>query len=88
MYLAKTLVRLDMSNRRPVGADVKALSGLLRQFDNQLKEQGRSEERSIVLDALKVLEASPASIPSGSTDPTIHQQSVLASTNQNKASAA
>lgn len=77
-----------MSNQRPVGADVKALSGLLRQFDNQLKEQGRTEERSIVLEALEKLEASPASLPMGSSDVSIHQHSVLASTKHNKISAA
>lgn len=62
-----------MSNQRPVGADVKALSGLLRQFDTQLKEQGRTEERSIVLDALKKLEASPAAVQMSSKDSSLHQ---------------
>jgi hypothetical protein len=62
-----------MSNQRPVGADVKALSGLLRQFDIQLKEQGRTEERSIVLDALKKLEASPATLQMSSKESTLHQ---------------
>ena len=39
-----------------------ALSGLLRQFDNDLKEQGREAERRIVLDAVNKLEAQPASL--------------------------
>jgi len=77
-----------MSNQRPVRADVQALSGLLRQFDNQLKDQGRSEERSIVLDALKKLEASPALILQGSGESSNHTRPVFASTKQSKASAA
>jgi hypothetical protein len=77
-----------MSNQRPVRADVQALSGLLRQFDNQLKEQGRTEERGIVLDALQKLEASPASLLKSASESSIHQRTVLASTKHNKASAA
>jgi hypothetical protein len=77
-----------MSNQRPVRADVQALSGLLRQFDNQLKEQGRTEERSIVLDALKKLEVSPTSTPMGSSESSVHQRASFASTKQSKASAA
>ncbi len=83
-----SLVALDMSNQRPVGADVKALSGLLRQFDNQLKEQGRNEERGIVLDALRKLEASPASFSTVASESPIHQQANVVSTTQTKASAA
>jgi len=78
-----------MSNQRPVRADVQALSGLLRQFDNDLKEQGRNDERGIVLDALRKLEASPALTAAGSSDPSLHQRSVNGGTKQNnKASAA
>jgi hypothetical protein len=77
-----------MSNQRPVRADVQALSGLLRQFDNQLKEQGRSEERSIVLDALKKLEASPASALQSSSDIANQQRLNQVSMQQSKASAA
>ncbi len=85
-----SLVAFDMSNQRPVRADVKALSGLLRQFDNELKEQGRTEERGIVLDALRKLEVSPALNPaSGSSESSIHQRTVVSDTKQNeKASAA
>jgi hypothetical protein len=78
-----------MSNQRPVRADVQALSGLLRQFDNELKEQGRSEERGIVLDALRKLEASPVSLRVVSKDVPVHQRPTqIASTEQNKISAA
>ena len=77
-----------MSNQRPVRADVQALSGLLRQFDNQLKEQGRSEERSIVLDALKKLEASPALALQSSSDIANQQRLNQVSMQQSKASAA
>lgn len=52
-----------MSNYLTVRADVTALSGLLRQFDNDLKEQGREDERRIVLDAVKKLESQPGSLP-------------------------
>jgi len=77
-----------MSNQRPGRADVKALSGLLRQFDNQLKEQGRSEERSIVLDALQKLEASPVSALQSSSNTANQQSSNRVSMQQSKASAA
>lgn len=79
-----------MSNQRPVRADVQALSGLLRQFDNELKEQGRTEERGIVLDALRKLETSPVLNPaSNSSENSLHQRTVVSSTKQNdKASAA
>ncbi len=77
-----------MSNHRSVGADVQALSGLLRQFDNQLKEQGRSEERSIVLDALKKLETSPVSFQQSCSDTANQQRSNQVSMQQSKASAA
>ncbi len=79
-----------MSNQRPVRADVQALSGLLRQFDNELKEQGRTEERGIVLDALRKLEASPALNPvTGASENSLHQRTVISRTKQNdKASAA
>ncbi|MCX6612958.1 MAG: hypothetical protein NTW74_19180 [Acidobacteria bacterium] len=77
-----------MSNQRPVRADVQALSGLLRQFDNQLKEQGRSEERSIVLDALQKLEASPVSLQQSSSNAANQQRLSKVSMQQSKASAA
>jgi len=77
-----------MSNQRPVRADVQALSGLLRQFDNQLKEQGRTEERGIVLDALKKLEASPASLQKVTSESSNPQHTPQVSTQQSKASAA
>ena len=77
-----------MSNHRTVSADVTALSGLLRQFDNDLKEQGREEERRIVLDAVKKLEAQPASLPIAARENSSLGRSVQASMLQSKASAA
>ncbi len=77
-----------MSNHRPVRADVQALSGLLRQFDNQLKEQGRTEERGIVLDALKKLDASPVSLPIATSDVPPQPRMTQVSMQQSKASAA
>ena len=77
-----------MSNHRTVSADVTALSGLLRQFDNDLKEQGREEERRIVLDAVKKLEAQPASLPIAARGNSSLGRSAQASMQQSKASAA
>ncbi len=77
-----------MSNHRTVSADVTALSGLLRQFDNDLKEQGRDEERRIVLDALKKLEAQPASLPIASRENSSNFRPTQVSMQQSKASAA
>ncbi|GEM_PF-1254829 len=77
-----------MSNQKPVRADVQALSGLLRQFDNQLREQGRNEERGIVLDALMKLETSPVSLQQSSSDTSNHQRPNQVSMQQSKASAA
>jgi hypothetical protein len=77
-----------MSNQRPVRADVQALSGLLRQFDNQLQAQGRTEERSIVLDALKKLEVSPTSLPDASGEVAVSLRISQVSMKKIKASAA
>ena len=71
-----------------MSADVTALSGLLRQFDNDLKEQGRDEERGIVLDALEKLEAQPASLPIAAREPSSTFRSSQVSMGQSKASAA
>ena len=71
-----------------MSADVTALSGLLRQFDNDLKEQGRDEERGIVLDALKKLEAQPASLPIAHRENSSSSRSSQVSMQQSKASAA
>jgi len=77
-----------MSNQKPVRADVQALSGLLRQFDNQLREQGRTEERGIVLEALKKLEVSPTSLPMATSSTATQSRMIQVSMKQSKASAA
>lgn len=76
-----------MSNQRPIRADVQALSGLLRQFENELKDQGRTEERGIVLDALRKLAASPASLRAEISEIPVEQRSNrTTSTEHNKIS--
>ena len=57
-------------------------------YINQLKEEGRTEERSIVLDALMKLDASPASLQKATSDAVNQSRLTQVSMQQSKASAA